>query len=453
MKRFTRTLRFRLTAWYCAALALGLLVSGLVLSGIAERSMLLNHDRDLRARGVRAIRILDAPAQGWRLSAAQEAELAGLGRVAFLRKLGNLDVVAYQSPEVAGSPIFDRLEVFPWEDARSGSFGTFVEGGDYWRVLTLVHRPPGGEPGVIWVVENLGDVEGTLHRLKVAFLHLAPLGLIVSCLGGLILSNGALAPVARIITLTKKIEASRLDQRLPHPGVDDEIGRLVDTLNRMIARLEASFAAVNRFTADASHELRSPLATIRNTIDLALERPRTADEQTAALASIGEDIDRIRSLVEDLLLLARADSGRLNLQAGPVRLGEIVEAQVDAHQAQAQDRAIDLRLLRRVDDLLPGDERWLHQVVCNLLDNALKYTPEGGAVSVDMQRLDSAVRCTVRDTGPGIQEGDLDRVFERFFRSDPSRSRTNVPGLGLGLSIAAWVVGEHRGSIRAENGA
>jgi two-component system OmpR family sensor kinase len=257
--------------------------------------------------------------------------------------------------------------------------------------------------------------------------------------------------VVRIIALTKKIEASRLDQRLPHPGVNDEIGRLVDTLNRMIARLETSFAAVNRFTADASHELRSPLATVRNTVDLALERPRSAEEQTAAFASIGEEIDRIRSLVEDLLLLARADSGRLVMQMGAVRLGEIVEAQVETHQALAQERNINLRLHRRMDDPIPGDERWLHQVVCNLLDNALKYTPEGGTVSVDMQRVDRVVRCTVSDTGPGIREADLERVFERFFRSDPSRSRTNVPGLGLGLSIAAWVVGEHRGMIRAAN--
>lgn len=452
MMRFTRTLRFRLTAWYCGALGLGLVVSGLVLSGIAERSMLLNHDSDLRKRGAQVERILDEGSQNWQFSPAQNAGLARVGRLVLVRKLGDMDLIVYQSPDMADSPVMDRLKVSPWEDVTGGSFSTFVEGGDYWRVLALAYRPQGGSPGIIWVIENLGDVAGTLHRLRVAFLHLAPIGIIVSCLGGLILSNGALAPVVRIIALTKEIEASRLHHRLPHPGVDDEIGQLVDTLNRMIARLETSFAAVNRFTADASHELRSPLATVRNTVDLALERPRSAEEQTAAFASIGEEIDRIRSLVEDLLLLARADSGRLVMQMSDVRLGEIVEAQVEAHQALAQERNINLRLHRRMDDPIPGDERWLHQVVCNLLDNALKYTPEGGTVSVDMQQVDRVVRCTVSDTGPGIREADLERVFERFFRSDPSRSRANVPGLGLGLSIAAWVVGEHRGMIRAANG-
>ena len=167
------------------------------------------------------------------------------------------------------------------------------------------------------------------------------------------------------------------------------------------------------------------------------------------MRSNGEEIDRIRTIVEDLLLFARADAGRLALKLSPVQLDAVVEAQVEAHQFQAEERHIELGIDTLVPDEIAGDERWLHQVVGNLLDNAIKYTPEGGNVSVAMRNVGQAVQVQVHDSGPGIPEADLDRVFERFFRSDPSRSRANVPGLGLGLAIAAWVVKEHGGTIKA----
>ena len=208
---------------------------------------------------------------------------------------------------------------------------------------------------------------------------------------------------------------------------------------------------MKRFTADASHELRGPLATVRNTIDVTLEQPRSLEEHQAAMQSIGEEVDRIRSIVEDLLFLARADSGRVVMKWTPVRLDHIVEAQVEAHQFQAEERDIELRIRGLIPDEIVGDERWLHQVLGNLLDNALKYTPHGGAVSVDMKRRDGWLQLLVHDSGPGIPDEDLGKVFERFFRSDPSRSRSNVPGVGLGLAIVAWVMKEHGGSIKASN--
>lgn len=451
MMRFTRTLRFRLTAWYCLALALGLIVFGTVLLGMAERHMILNHDSGMRSRGVEALRILTSQGEKRNLTAEQEGQMAFLGKVLVVEKIGDINRIVYQSPELSSTPVRGRILTLPLDGDKPSSFKTLVEKGSYWRIYTLKYVSPLGREGLIRIIEDLGDIGATLKRLKVAFLHLAPIGILVSFFGGYLLSERALSPVVRIIALTKKIEASKLDRRLPHPGVDDEIGRLVDTLNRMIARLESSFEAMKRFTADASHELRSPLATIRNTIDVALEQPRSAAEQEAALRSAGEEVDRIRTLVEDLLLLARADAGRLVMQMKPARLGGIVEAQVEAHQVQAQEREIRLKLHTVLQDEILCDERWVHQVVGNLLDNAIKYTPKAGWVTVDMKRADHAVGFSVSDSGPGIPEEDLERVFERFFRSDPSRTRAHVPGLGLGLAIAAWVVKEHGGSIRASN--
>ena len=451
MKGFTRTLRFRLTAWYCLALLMGMVVFGAFLLRLAETHLMTNHDEAMSFKGAMAQRILAQPGTGPDISAQQTGKLAGLGKVAVGQKIAGLDLVVYESPELFNASIMDRISNLPAADGAEQSFQTYVEKGDYWRVHILHQHSPSGRHNTIWILEELGDVEHTLKRLRLAFFHLVPVGLLVSFLGGFLLSSGALSPVVRIIAMTKKIEASNLSQRLKHPGVDDEVGLLVDTLNHMIGRLESSFEAMRRFTADASHELRSPLATIRNTIDVTLERPRTSQEQESALRSIGEEVDRIRTLVEDLLLLARADSGRMVMKLGPVCLNCIVEAQVEAHQLQAQERGIQLETLTVLPDEIVGDERWLHQVVGNLLDNALKYTPTGGRVSVDMQQKEEAVFVTVCDTGPGIPEEDLERIFERFFRSDPSRTRTQVQGLGLGLAIAAWVVGEHGGTIKASN--
>ena len=451
MKRFTRTLRFRLTAWYCIALAGGMIVFGGVLLGMAEKHLMTSHDEAMSFRGASALQILANHGPGRDFSEWQKQKLAQLGKVAVAQKIAGVDLIVYESPELFNASIMNRISALPTGEGEPNALKTFVEKGDYWRILIVHEHSPTGRHNTLWIIEELGAVDATLKRLRLAFFHLVPVGLLVSFLGGFLLSGRALSPIARIIALTKEIEAHKLDQRLPHPGVDDEIGQLVDTLNWMIVRLESSFEAMKRFTADASHELRSPLATIRNTIDVTLAKARTPQEQETALQSIGEEVDRIRTLVEDLLLLARADSGRMVMQMKPVCLDCIVEAQVEAHQSQAEARDIHLETLTVQPNEILGDERWLHQVVGNLLDNALKFTLPGGRVTVAMERREDTLNIAVSDSGPGIPEEDLERVFERFFRSDPSRSRVHVPGLGLGLAIAAWVVGEHKGTIRAAN--
>jgi len=343
------------------------------------------------------------------------------------------------------------LRPLPLEDTPPEGLQTFIEQGKYWRCFNGRIHTDGDPEFTLWILEDLGDVQFTLKRLRLAFFHLVPVGLIVSFLGAYWLSTRALSPVARTIALARDIEAHNLHQRLPHPGVDDEIGSLVDTLNHMIARLQNSFETMKRFTADASHELRTPLATIRNLIDVTLASPKPPGEVLATLQSVGEEVDRIRSLVEDLLLLARADSGRLVMDLHPIGLDQVAQMVVEGHLPQAEERGITLGTGALVSDPILGDERWLHQVFSNLLDNALKFTPPGGSVQVDMERGNGTVSLSVRDTGPGIPDGDLERIFERLFRSDPSRSQNHVPGLGLGLAIASWVVKDHKGTIRAAN--
>jgi two-component system OmpR family sensor kinase len=422
--------------------------------GLASMHLLTNHDEAMSLKGYAVSHILDQDLRGTDLTPGQRENLMRLGRVAIAQIDQGAERMLYRDPDLFNAPVLaptPASDLDATDSTGNGHFATVIESGDYWRIFTLYHQDLGGRVWKIRILEELGNVRRALRKLRIAFFHLVLFSILTSFIGGLILSTKALSPVSNIIGLANEIEASVLSRRLPHPGVDDEIGRLVDTLNHMLARIEASFEAMKRFTSDASHELRSPLATIRNTVDVTLSRPRSGEEKDAALQSIGEEVDRIRTLVDDLLLLARADAGRLVMQMKPVSLAFLLEAQVDAHQARAQARDMRLELGALLPDEILGDERWLLQVVGNLLDNAIKYTPVGGTITVDMARTAEVLRFSVSDTGPGIPEDELERVFERFFRSDPSRSRGHVPGLGLGLAIASWVVQEHLGTIQASN--
>jgi len=443
MMRFIRTLKFRLTAWYGLALAAGLVVFGVVLLGLAERHLLHNHDEAMTFKAHAAAFIVDQHPVDSQLTPFQLDHITRLGRVALFLESAGPDRMIYRAPDLFSAPVLVRAAELNSEPSGNGRFATLIENGNYWRVFTLTHKTKAGRTWQIRVLEELGDVEGSLRRLKLAFFHLVPVGILVSLLGGYFLSTRALSPISNIIDLANEIEPRQLSRRLPHPGVHDEIGGLVDTLNHMLARIEASFEAMKRFTSDASHELRNPLATLRNLVDVTIEKPRTSEEKDAALQTIGEEVDRIRSMVEDLLLLARADSGRVVMRMRPVSLAFLLEAQVEVFLPKAQERSIQLQIGELLPDEVLGNERWLLQVVGNLLSNAINYTPIGGGVTVTMARSAGTVQFSVADTGPGIPEEDLERVFERFFRSDPSRSWGHVQGQGLGLAIVAWVVQEH----------
>jgi two-component system OmpR family sensor kinase len=428
-----------------------LLAFGFVLYGILRHNLLHHHDTPLRTEAGRILKILAEHEDCRDLTPFQAEKLGQGGGVVLIHEVDGRREVFFVSPEIAADPILPKLTALLPKNPSTPQFET-VEGKDLpWRVLSLPYRSKAGTNGVIHVTEDLGDLEETLADLRLALLIFAPVGVLISGLGGYWLAEKALAPVERVTTMAREIEASNLNRRLPHPGVDCEIGRLVETLNHMFSRLDASFVSMRRFTADASHELRSPLATLRNTIDIMLERPRTVGEYQATLHSVEEEVERLSSIVEDLLLLARADAGRMVMKLESVRLDQITKAQVEAHLPLAEAAGIDLRVSASTPVQAAGDERWLHQLMGNLLDNALKFTPPNGMVTVAVVEDEEGIRLTVEDSGPGIPEEDLPRIFERFFRSDPSRARNHTPGSGLGLAITAWIAEAHGASIRASN--
>jgi heavy metal sensor kinase len=451
MTTLPRTLRFRLTVWYGAVLAFLLVLFGFVVYGTVRHKMVHHHDEPLAEMAAAVVHILNEEPDCHSLTPDQVRVLNQMGRLILVHEVEGAHQIFYQSPAMQANALSPQVGALGWQEVQKPRYLTITENGLPWRVLSVPYQSRIGRPGIVRLMENLGDIEETLASLRLTLFLLTPAGIVLSVLGGFWLSGRALAPVDRITRRAMEIEANKLYQRLPETGVEDEIGRLVGTLNRMIARLETSFEAMKRFTADASHELRTPLATLRNTVDVVLDRPRTADELRTSLVSIGEEVDRLRTIVADLLLLARADAGRLSLKMEPLDLGELVESMAETYQLSASEKRIDLLVQADPEARISGDDRWMLQAVGNLMDNALKFTPDGGRIEVEVLALESCVQLEVRDSGPGIPEDCLDRIFERFFQTEASRSHGQGMGTGLGLAITAWIVASHGGRISASN--
>jgi len=448
------SLRTRLALWYCVVLSLVLLCFGLAVYVIVRAQLLRHHDAELveAAQGVEGV--LSRQPDCEHLTPEQVAELNHYSKVVLFHAVDGDTQSFYRSPDLATKPFLRDLTGSPAFLAEPAGFKTYASHKGFVRVFTQPYRSHAGRQGLIRIMEGLGDVRLPLAHLRLALLILAPLAVASSSLGGYWLAGRALAPVDQITRLAREIEASQLSRRLPAPPVLDEIGRLVETFNEMIGRLESSFEGMKRFTADASHELRSPLATLQSTVEVALSQPRDAADYQASLRSVGEEVERLRRIVEDLLVLARADARRLALEREPVRLdviaSEVVESLAD--EAKAAGLRLSSTATRPVTVL--GDERWLRQLVFNLTENAVKFTAaarssdRAAEVRVDVA-AETDARLSVRDSGPGIPDEDLGRVFERFYRADPARTQGPAGGFGLGLSIAAWVVQAHGGTIQA----
>jgi heavy metal sensor kinase len=304
----------------------------------------------------------------------------------------------------------------------------------------------GDQDGAVVLLAPLDEVDRELSRLRAALLLAVPVALAVA--GGLayLLARKALAPVEELRRSTRAITADRLDRRLPVPNPGDEFGGLAQAINDMIGRLGQSFAEIRRFTADASHELRTPLTAIRTEAEVALRGPAVPPEQQQLLGSILEECGRLTRLTEQLLALAREDAGVAPPAREPIDLTEVAAEAVDTLRPLAEAKNVRLDGPRpcRVD--VCGDAARLRQVFLNLIDNAIKYTPEGGAVEVRCEGRAGEAVALVRDSGVGIPPEHLPHVFDRFYRVDKARDR-GQGGTGLGLSIAQSVVAGHGGRI------
>jgi heavy metal sensor kinase len=301
-------------------------------------------------------------------------------------------------------------------------------------------------PLLIQVATSLAENDEQLAELLAILLLLGPLGICCTLGAGYVLARQALAPVERMTAIAEEITATQLDRRLHEPNPDDELGRLAHTLNGMIARLERSFEEVRRFTADAAHELRTPLAILRNEAEVALRVPRESGQYRECLENMLEEIDHLSRLSEVLLFLFREDAGLGASTDDILNLDQIVRDVADDIQVVAVER--NLQLLVEADEpcQVSGSEQQLRRLLFNLLDNAIKFTPSGGSIGIRAERQKGLVRVIVSDAGIGIAPEHLPRVFDRFYRVDSARSR-RTGGHGLGLSICKSIAEAHQGSV------
>jgi two-component system OmpR family sensor kinase len=309
-----------------------------------------------------------------------------------------------------------------------------------------------GHAYTIVIAQSLHEQDEALEQAGRAFYIAVPLALIFASLGGYFLARKSLAPVVAMGTRAARIGAANLGERLPVGNERSELGRLAHIFNELLARLDLSFEQQRRFMADASHELRTPVAIVCGESEVALSQAlRSAEEYRESLAILHDEGRRLTHIVEDLFLLARADAGQYRPSFTPFYLDELVGECVRAVRSLATQQGLELHYQPSEDELLfRGDEGLVRRMVLNLLDNAIKNTPRGGQVRVELEHTESNYKISITDTGTGISPEAQPHIFERFYRADKTRSRngeTDGSGAGLGLAIAQWVAEMHGGRI------
>lgn len=301
------------------------------------------------------------------------------------------------------------------------------------------------------VSQPLEPVEEELELLQNIFFIAVPFTIILAGVGGWFLARRGLAPVVVMSERARRISAENLEQRLPVVNPRDELGRLAGTFNELLARLDAAFAQQRQFVADASHELRTPLYVIHTTAEVTLEKThRDESEYREAIAIMDEQTRRLTRIVEDMFTLARVDAGSRPLQQSDFYLDELLEETIRAAGVLATRKNISMNVAAFTEAPFRGDEGLLRQMFLNLLGNAVKHTPTGGRVSVNLESKRGGYVIVIADTGTGIPAEAQPHIFKRFYRANESRSHAETSdggGAGLGLAIAKWVSEAHDGTL------
>lgn len=443
----TMPIRMRLTLWYFGIFALSLAgyATAMLLATRATVHAVIDDELRTRMQGVRQMIERFDPSVALPRLQEELREHSGL------RPGGDL----LQVRDPAGAWLFQSrsirgFNVEPMNAAVGERYETIISNGQLLRVLSAPISAA-GRAYMAQVASPVDEAEAILGRFRWLLLLSLPVVLALACGVGYWMSRRALAPVEAITEAARSVTTARLSRRLELPRTADELHRLTATFNDMLARLESGVAQITRFTADASHELRTPVALVRTTAELSLRRPRDAEAYREALAQILSETERMTRLIDDLLTLARIDAGAEQLKFELLDAGALLRDATGRCEPLAE--AKNVRLEKTIPDrriLVHTDGRALERLFIILIDNAIRYTPAAGRVGVRLDDVDGAAIVTIEDTGMGIPADAIDRIFERFYRVDAARSR-EAGGAGLGLSIAKWIVDAHNGSIRVES--
>jgi heavy metal sensor kinase len=318
------------------------------------------------------------------------------------------------------------------------------------RVLTVPVIEAGRVVNMVQVGMSLESMYITRRRFLVTTLAVLPVALLLAGGGGWLLARRALKPVDNMAETAERISAEALSDRLEETGSGDELDRLAKTLNSMLGRLDAAFSQIRQFSADASHELQTPLTILKGEMEVALRSPREPEEYQRVLNSALEEVNRITNLVEGLLLLSRADAGVLRMDPGVLDLGQLVEEVYEQVKILADTQNINLILGQVAPVSIRGDHEHLRRLLLNLVDNGIKYTSSGGQVTISLQEDGEWACVRVADTGIGIPHDEQEQLFLPFYRAREARLR-GKRGVGLGLSIANSIAEAHGAKINIES--
>jgi len=433
MKIHGSGVRRRLTLWYTMVLAFIVLVFSVSVYVFVKGRLFSQLDRELdREFSVISGEITEEPGD------MRELDPDGSTRL-FLLLQGNKVLFRSEAYVKAGLPEIVPVSNVKYRILRSGS-------GKRFRSATGVLA----NGSLLTAVLDEETVWKALHTLFMILALALPIALALAAVGGYVMASRLLKPVAAMAQKADKISAENLSERLPVENPQDEFGKLAGVFNRTLSRLQDAFERLQRFTADASHELRTPLTAIQSVGEVALQEDLDVEAYRDRIGSMLEETSRLTSLVESLLLLTRADSGRLPIKRKEHNVTAIVAKAVDDMRVMAEEKGQDLTADLSTDIRAGVDEDTLRRAVVNILDNAIKYTPQGGALAVRMMERATGIVIEVSDSGPGIAAEHQAKIFDRFYRVDKDRSR-DAGGTGLGLAIAKWAVEANGGRLELEN--
>lgn len=439
----------RLTVWYLAIFALGELVFGAGMWFILRESLFDIVDDGLESQVEDLKSFLQAQKKDASTAKLQEAVSETYG----IEHSGDLLQIYAENGDLIYRSAF--LQAHPSIIVPAGQInGQIIHTGrierQHFRFLSE-KLTANGRVYAVQMGASSDDAVETLHLFRYYLWLFAPLLLLVAAAVGYWMSRRALAPVDALVRTARDIGGTNLSSRLQKLETGDELQRLSDTLNEMLGRIETAFLRVTQFTADASHELRTPVSLIRTEAELALRRSRGEEEYKESLRHILLEAERTTSLIEQLLALARADSGRETLHVQPVDMRQMMRSVIDGWQQVSAMRNLQFTSsVHEQSTFVMGDETLLRRLADILMDNAFKYTPSPGSVRLSLQQCDGSAVIKVQDSGVGIAQEDQRKIFERFYRVDKARNRDHG-GTGLGLAIAQWIVVQHGGSITVES--
>jgi len=474
MNNFVRSVKFKLTLSHAIVLMLFLSVFALLMYTELSRTLYRDVDRSLQneAKGLEESldSFLDGIDQGMQLAEKQtrfpnpffvplEVRLRlqdvinqwqqtsqRLSRSTYMIRFINLNhsilltkLKGWEAEVIF--PDFERDSVF-MENGRS--FLTIHFRDQPMRLYYHLVRYRNKPLFIIQVGRSTEGVKKTLHRLWILIWVLIPVAVGAAWIAGWFLARRSFNPIDTMIREARQITAAYLKGRLPRTETGDEVDRLAETLNEMMDRLEASTRTIQEFSSNISHELKTPLAIIRGEIDLALRRSRSPEDLKKSLGIIEGEVNELIRLVDDLLLLVRSDANQLRFQMEEVMLKEILIQLLERYGENCAQKQITLNHRVHGEAMVRGDRVYLKRLFSNLLDNAIKFTPGGGRITVAMNIQAESVLVTVEDTGIGIPKAAQARVFSRFYRTDQARAHE---GSGLGLNIAKVIVTAHQGKI------